>query len=189
MKRTNIFKSIGTFLIAGVFATSFAACDSAERKGSTYAGAEEIVEAEQTRINEPSIGYENGEYNIDQEYAYEDRELVRNRLQQDIDRADRSLEQIDSEMEREGNNMEAGTRQEWEETKQSLERERTRLNQRLEEVEQSTEENWERVRNDVNTTLRDWEREWEELRTKDVDVDVNVRDTEPTGTGTTNNNQ
>lgn len=170
----NFFKSAGTLLVAGVFATTFAACDSGER--STYEGAEEVVEAEETQINEPTIGYENGEYNIDQEYAYEDRELVRNRLRQDIDRADRSLERIETDMERSGENVEATTRQEWEESKQKIERERERLNQRLQEVEQSTEENWEKVRNDVNTTLRDWEREWEQLENKDVDVDVNVRD-------------
>lgn len=192
MKRTNFFKSAGSLLMAGVFATTFAACDSAERKGSTYEGAEEVVETEQTEINEPTVGYENGEYttgteacadyNMDQEYAYEDRELVRNRIQQDIDRADRRLEEIDTEMETTGTNAEANTRQEWEESKQKIQRERDRLNQRLQEVESSTEENWERVRNDVNSTLKDWEREWEGLRNKDVDVDVNVRDENGGGT-------
>jgi hypothetical protein len=178
MKRNNIFKSAGTLLVAGLFATTFAACDgdTNSQNGSTYEGAEEVVEAEETRINQPTVEYENGDYNVDQEYAYEDRELVRNRIRQDIDRADRSLEQINSDMERNGENAEAQTRQEWEETKQKIQRERDRLSQRLEEVENSTEQNWERVRNDVNTTLRDWEREWENMRTKDVDVDVNVRD-------------
>ncbi|WP_224995998.1 hypothetical protein [Cesiribacter sp. SM1] len=178
MKRNNIFKSAGTLLVAGIFATTFAACDgdTNRQKGSTYEGAEEIVEAEETRINQPTVEYENGDYNIDQEYAYEDRELVRNRLRQDIDRADRSLEQIEADMERGGENVEAQTRQEWEESKQAIQRERDRLSQRLDEVENSTEQNWERVRNDVNTTLRDWEREWDNLRNKDVDVDVNVRD-------------
>lgn len=174
MKRNNFFKSAGSLLIAGVFATTFAACDSGER--STYEGAEEVVGTEQTEINEPTVGYENGEYNIDQEYAYEDRELVRNRLNEDIDRADRSLERIETDMQQGAQTADAETRQEWEETKRKIEQERERLNARLQDVENSTEENWEKVRNDVNSTLRDWEKEWEKLETKDVDVDVNVRD-------------
>ena len=175
MKRNNFFKSTGTFLMAGVFAFSFAACgDGSER--STYEGSEEIVEEEQTEMNDATVGYENGEYNIDQEYAYEDRELVRNRLREDIDRADRSLERIGTQMEQTGKNVTADTRREWEETERKLREERERLNMRLQEVENSTKENWEKVRNDVNTTLRDWEREWEKLENKDLDVDVNVRD-------------
>ncbi len=191
MKRHNFFKSAGTFLVAGVFATTFAACDSSSDR-STVDGAEEIVETEQTttndpsaNINEPTVGYENGEYNstgtsgtydVNQQYTYEDRELVRNRLREDIDRADRSLERMGNEAETAGENAAAETKQEREKARETLQRERDRLSQRLEEVENATEENWERVSNDVNSTLRDWEKEWEELRTKNIDIDVDVNE-------------
>lgn len=187
MKRTNFFKSAGSLFVAGMFAATLVACDSRSDR-STMDGAEREVETEQTEINEPTIGYEDGEYSntttgttydLDREYTYEDRELVRNRIQEDIDRADRSLERIDTKLETEGETIDEEARRDWEESKQELAQERDRLNQRLQEVENSTEDNWERVRNDVNTTLRDWEKEWEDLRSKDIDVDVDVQD-EPT---------
>lgn len=184
MKRTNFFKSAGSLFVAGMLAATFVACDSSSDR-STVDGAEEVVETE-TEINEPAVGFEDGEYNttttdydLDREYTYEDRELVKNRIQEDIDRADRSLESIDTKLETEAETIDEEARREWEESKQELAQERDRLNQRLQEVENSTEADWERVRNDVNTTLRDWEKEWEELRAKDIDVDVDVQE-EPT---------
>lgn len=182
MKRKNIFKSAGSLLVAGVFATTFAACGDSEQ--STYRGAEEPYETadrtDNTTLNEPTVGYQDGEYDLNRDYTYEDREMVSNRLRTDIDRADRSLEEMERDMEQRGENVDAETRREYETNRERLRTERQRLSQRLEEVENSTEENWERVRNDVNNTLRDWEREWDELRNKEVDVDVDVRDRDRT---------
>jgi hypothetical protein len=187
MKRTNIFKSAGTLLVAGVFATTFTACGDSEQ--STYRAEEQRYETayqtDNTSLNQPSISYQEGEYDVNQEYTYDDREVVSNRLRSDIDRADQSLEVMDRDLEQRGESIDATTRSEYEKNRESLRRERQRLNQRLMEVENSTEENWERVRNDVNNTLREWDREWEELRTRDTEFNT---DTPETGTPTRTEN-
>lgn len=183
MKMTNIFKN-GTLILAGALAFTFASCQGdTESNQSTVREAEERVE--NTEINEPTISYEEGEYqevegqemnqanyDYNQEYGYEERELVTDRVRTDLERAERSLESIDERMANETGNIDAEMRREWEETRMGLEQKRDELNQRLNELEQSSEQNWEQVRNEANQSLREFEREWDELKNKDIDVDI-----------------
>ena len=158
--------------MAGALTFSIASCDN--NRESNYTEAEDSYETtDNTKLNNPSVEY-TGEWDYDRYYAYTDRTMFEDRLRYDIDRADQSLERIDDRMEEMGDNIETSTRQQWQETKASLERERNQLNQRLQEVENATENSWQNVKNDVNSTFRDWDREWDKLKKTDIDVDVDV---------------
>lgn len=170
MKRNIFIKTFSTSFLATALAFSFAACgDSGER--STVQGAEEIIEEEEENLNNPSVVYEDGEYgvvtdnvnyNIDQEYVYEERTIVSDRLREDIDRIDSTLERINLEREELGAEADPQRIEEWQLFEVMLERNRTMLNQTLMKVENSSEENWNEIRRDVNTSLRSWEKEWEQ---------------------------
>ena len=184
MKMINIFKN-SSLLIAGALVLSFTSCrQDTESNQSTVRELEDNVENTEN-VNEPSLGYEEGEYeevqgqelgergyDYEREYGYEDREVVLDRVRNDLDRANRSLENVNQRMQNETENIDEEMRREWETTRQDLERRRDDLNQRLSELERSTEQNWEQVRNEANQSLREFEKEWDELRNKDIDVEV-----------------
>lgn len=182
MKMNNIFKN-GSLVLAGALAFTFASCgaDNNNDNQSTVREVEERVE--DSELNEPSITYEEGEYqttedtdlvnyDYDREYAYEDREVVMDRVRNDLERTERSLETMGEKMENEAQQLDQETRQEWEESRQNLEERRQDLNTRLEELETATEQNWEQVRNEANQSLQEFEKEWEELKNKDIDIEV-----------------
>lgn len=180
----NIFKS-GSLILAGALALTFTSCrEDTESNQSTVREAENRVE-NLDEVNEPSIAYENGEYeevqnqelgeagyDYEREYSYDDREVVLDRVRNDLERADRSLENLTNRMQNDTENIDEQMRKEWEESRVELERRRNDLNQRLSELERSTEQNWEKVRNEANQSLREFEKEWDELRNKDIDVEV-----------------
>jgi hypothetical protein len=181
MKRPNFFKSLGAIALAGAFTFSIASCDNQREASDTELedvyGEDPYETPENTDLNNDNVSYrDGGEWDYDREYAYTDRTMYEDRLRYDIDRADQSLERLDTRMEEMGDNIEAETRREWEETKTTLQRERDQLNMRLQEVENATENTWQDVRNNVNETFRNWDREWDELRNSDLDVDVDVND-------------
>jgi hypothetical protein len=187
MKLINFFNRNRILLAAGLVAFTFASCD--ERKGSTYEGAENVEETaddswnntnqtqgeytEEGDLETTPVSDVEVEYDYETEYTWEDRPIVESKLRSEIDRVDRSLERMGEDMEAGAESGVAKTEQEWQESKQALERERERLNTNLQEVENATEENWDQVRNDVNTSLQEFEQEWEKLDDWDVDVDVN----------------
>lgn len=175
MKRPNFFKSIGTAFLAGTLLFSIYSCDANNQ--STAEEAEDVYEtAETTEVNDVEVANED-EWDYDREYTYADRTMVGDRIRNEINEAERSLEQIDARMEQMGNDIEAETRQEWEETKASVEAERQALNARLQEVEAATEDSWNNVRTEVNNTFKKWDAEWDKLRNRDLDVDVDVNTT------------
>lgn len=178
----NIFKN-GSFFLAGALAFTFASCggDNTNDNQSIVREAEERIEDDE--LNEPSITYEEGEYqttedtelvnyDFDREYAYEDREMVMDRVRDDLERTERSLERLDEKLAADAEQLEQATEEEWMETRRNLEERRQDLSMRMEELETATEQNWEQVRNEVHESLQEFEREWEELENMDIDVEV-----------------
>jgi hypothetical protein len=183
MKKNNIFKN-GSLFLAGALAFTFASCQGdTDSNQSTVREAENRVE--NSELNDEGLIYEEGEYaevqgeelgennyDYNQEYAYEERDVVVDRVRNDLDRAERSLEGIDQRIQGETEQVDEQMRREWEESRVELEQRRDDLNMRLNELEQSTEQNWEQVRNEANQSLRDFEKEWDELKNKDINVEV-----------------
>lgn len=206
MKMTNIFSQKGSFLIAGALAFTFASCDTDTRSEQSIKNEAESRYEDgrnvEPGINEPSVTYDQGEYQTTNEqqaangerqedfsyYDYENREQLIERVRNDLDRAQQSLEQLNQRIESGAAETDTQTRQTWEEGRRDIEEKRTELDQQLQEAEKTTEENWEQVRNDISETLSELEQEWEELRKKDVkleginDKDPNVDPTTEMGT-------
>lgn len=170
----NIFKTNGLFLLAGAMAFTFAGCDSATRDTSE-AIEQEGAGPDVAETVEPTGSYTDEEYlnnyDYERDYSYEERDVVIDRVRNDLDRANQSLEEIGQRMEQEGETLSEEARQEWEETRRSLEERRTQLDQDLQELEQATEDNWENVRNDVNESLIGFEQQWEELNNREFGIE------------------
>lgn len=185
MKMRNIFGKNGSLLLAGALAFTFASCDTDTRsEQSVKDEAESRYEDGRTAdegVNDPSIRYDQGEYNTNtdtdnvaaerqedvSQYNYQDREQLIQRVRNDLDRAQQSMAQLNEQF-AEGK---AEQKQNWEESRRDLEERQTQLNQRLEEAERSTEENWEQVRNDISESLDELEQEWEKLKEKDIKLE------------------
>lgn len=187
MRMNNIFGKTGSLLLAGALAFSFVSCDTDTRSNqSTVREAENQyeTETENADLNNPSVAYEDGEYltedsyDYNREYAYEERDVVIDRVKNDLTRAEQSLNELGARMEKDGEQASEEMRKEWDETRQKLEQKRQELNTDLENLEKSNEENWENVRNDANESLRGFEQEWEKLKATDVDVNVNTPEEE-----------
>lgn len=181
----NIFGKNGSLLLAGALAFTFASCDTDTRsEQSVKDEAESRYEDGRTAdegVNDPSIRYDQGEYNTNtdtdnvaaerqedvSQYNYQDREQLIQRVRNDLDRAQQSMAQLNEQF-AEGK---AEQKQNWEESRRDLEERQTQLNQRLEEAERSTEENWEQVRNDISESLDELEQEWEKLKEKDIKLE------------------
>lgn len=181
----NIFGKNGSLLLAGALAFTFASCDTDTRsEQSVKDEAESRYEDGRTAdegVNDPSISYDQGEYNTNtdtdniaaerqeevNQYNYQDREQLIERVRNDLDRAQQSMAQLNEQF-AEGK---AEQKQNWEESRRDLEERQTQLNQRLEEAERSTEENWEQVRNDISESLDELEQEWEKLKEKDINLE------------------
>lgn len=190
-----IFKS-GSFFLAGALAFTFASCGEGGKDNSNQSivrETEERVENEEV-LNEPTISYGEGEYqgtetertnvtnyDYDREYTYDDRDMVMDRVRNDLDRTERGLETIGKRLEEDAQQLDQEMRQEWEETRQNLEDRRQELNTRLEELETANEQNWEQVRNEANKSLQEFEREWEELKNKDINLEVEDETSSPYG--------
>lgn len=166
--------------MAGALAFTFTSCETDTRSNqSTVRETENIVE-EDSDINDPSVTYQEGEYantgedtyDYDREYAYEERDVVIDRVRNDLDRADKSLDELGTRMQQESEQGSEDMRREWQEARTNLEQTRQELNEDLENLEKSTEDNWENVRQDANESLRGFEQEWEKLKGTDVDVEV-----------------
>lgn len=184
----SIFGRTGSLLLAGAMAFSFASCDTDTRSNqSTVREAENQYETETAEedLIDPSIAYEEqdeaGEYDYNREYAYEERDVVIDRVRNDLDRAERSLDELGTRMQQESEQASEDMRREWEEARASLEQTRQELNEDLENLERSTEENWTKVRNDANESLRGFEQEWEKLKNTDVDLEVETPEEAPAG--------
>lgn len=191
MKMNNIFGKNGSLLMAGALAFTFASCDTDTRseqsvKNETESRYEDGRTADDG-INEPSITYDQGEYNtttgdnmqmsdnrMQQEdfdqYSYQDREQLIERVRNDLDRAQQSMEQLSQQLEEGAAETDQQARQTWEESRRGLEERQTELNQRLEEAERSTEENWEQVKNNISESLDELEQEWDKLKEKDINI-------------------
>lgn len=190
MKMNNIFGKNGSLLMAGALAFTFASCDTDTRseqsvKNETESRYEDGRTADDG-VNDPSITYDQGEYNttddnmqmsdnrMEQEdfnqYSYEDRDQLIERVRNDLDRAKQSMEELSQRFENETAEATEETKQTWEESRRGLEERQTELNQRLSEAESSTEENWEQVKNNISESLDELEQEWDKLKEKDINI-------------------
>jgi DNA repair exonuclease SbcCD ATPase subunit len=196
MKMTNIFNKRGSLLMAGALAFTFASCDTDTRSEQSIKNEAESRYEDgrnvEPGINEPSVTYDQGEYQTTDEqqvadrqgqedfsyYDYDNREQLIERVRNDLDRAQQSLEQLNQRIESESAEADTQTRQTWEEGRREIEEKRTELDQQLQEAEKTSEENWEQVRNDISETINELEQEWEELRKKDVKLE-GINDQDP----------
>ena len=179
MKMNNLFSKTGSLLLAGALAFTFSSCDTDTRSNqSIVREAENQYETEtneQIDVNDPDtdVAYDGmrdeGVYEYNNEYSYEERDVVIDRVRNDLDRTERSLEQLGQRLEQEGAQLSEDARREWDETRKKLELKRDELNQDLENLERSTEDEWENVRNDANETLLGLKQEWEELRNRGIE--------------------
>lgn len=177
--------------MAGALAFTFASCDTDTRseqsvKNETESRYEDGRTADEG-VNDPSISYDQGEYNtttgdnmqmsdnrMQQEdfdqYSYDNREQLIERVRNDLDRAQQSMEQLNQQFEEGAAETDQQARQTWEESRRGLEEKQTELNQRLGEAERSTEENWEQVKNNISESLDELEQEWDKLKEKDINI-------------------
>lgn len=178
MKMTNIFGKNGSLLVAGALAFTFASCDTDTRSNqSTQREAENMYETETNEgadINDPSISYEDGEYqnttanaednyDYDREYSFEERDVVVERVRNDIQRAEQSLQELEQQMNQTANETNADIKDDLEEIREDLQETREELNEKLQELESSTQENWNEVRTETNESLRNFERDRENM--------------------------
>ena len=196
---TNIFGKNGSLLVAGALAFAFASCDTDTRSNqSTVRETENMYETETNEVvdaNDPARTYEGVEvdnYDYDREYSYEERDVVVDRVRNDLRRTEKSLKQVEEKMKNKSAEAKQDAKENWEEVKADLEKNRQELNTKLEDLESSTQENWEKVRNETNESLREFERDWDELKNRGIEGINNtmedseyVRGTAP-GTGTRN---
>ena len=174
MKMNNLFDKTGSLLLAGALAFTFSSCDTDSRSNqSIVREAENQYETEtneQIDVNDPDtdIAYEEGMdegiYDFNNEYSYEERDVVIDRVRDDLERTEESLELLGQRVEQEGAELTEEARAEWDETRQKLELRREELNQDLENLENASQDDWENVRNEANETLLGLQQEWEELR-------------------------
>lgn len=192
MKMNNIFGKNGSLLVAGALAFTFASCDTDTRseqsiKNETESRYEDGRTADEG-VNDPSISYDQGEYNttpggdnvqmsdrrMEQEdfdqYSYQDREQLIERVRNDLNRAQQSMEQLNQRFEEGAAETDQQARQTWEESRTSLQERQTELNQWLDEAEASTEDNWEQVKNNISESLDELESEWDKLKEKDINI-------------------
>lgn len=187
MKMPNIFNKNGSLIIAGALAFTFASCDTDTRsnqsvKNETESRYEDGRTADEG-VNDPSISYDQGEYNTTDEnmqmsnnrmndedinqYSYQERDQLIERVRNDLNQAQQSMEQLNQQY---GENADEQTRQTWEESRRSLEERQNQASQKLEEAERSTEENWEQVKNGISESLNELEEEWDKLKEKDINI-------------------
>ena len=200
MKMNNIFGKNGSLLVAGALAFAFASCDTDTRSNqSTVRETEDMYDTETNEVvdvNDPSLNYEEGEYvdnyDYDREYSYEERDVVVDRVRNDLRRTEEGLKQVGEKMETKTEQAQQSSQEEWEKVKADLEENRQELNTKLKDLESSTKENWEKVRNETNESLREFERDWDELKNRGIEGFNNtmedsedVRGVAP-GTGTRN---
>ena len=191
MKLKNIFGKNGSLLMGAALAFSFASCNT-DTPSNQSVQREVEEEYDDSDVNEPEVAYENGEYeteelsaegealetgieepgyNYDDPYGYEEREVVVNKVEEEINRADRTIEELERKLENEGTEANAEVKQEWENTKVKLEEKRNELNNQLNELQSATKEEWEQVRIKTNQTLEELGSEWDEL-SQDLEIDT-----------------
>lgn len=191
MKMNNIFGKNGSLLIAGALAFTFASCDTDTRseqsvKNETESRYEDGRTADDG-VNDPSITYDQGEYNTTDDnmqmsdnrmgqedinqYSYQDRDQLIERVRNDLNRAQQSMEQLSQQLEEGAAETDQQASESWEESRRGLEERQTELNQRLTEAESSTEENWEQVKNNISESLNELEQEWDKLKEKNINID------------------
>lgn len=188
MKMNNIFGKNGSLLMAGALAFTFASCDTDTRSNQSIKNETESryedSRIEDDNINDPSITYEEGDYitnddnmqmsdnRMEQEdfdqYSYQDRDQLIERVRNDLNRAQQSMEQLNQQFKEGATETEQQVRETWEESRRDLEEKQTELDQRLGEAESATEENWEQVKNNINESLDELESEWDKLKEKDI---------------------
>ncbi len=180
MKMTNIFGKNGSLLIAGALAFTFASCDTDTRSNqSTQREAENMYETETNEganINDPSVTYQEGEYqtteadnyDYNREYSYEERDVVVERVKNDLERAEQSLKQLEQRASDENGDIKGDLA----DIREDIQKNREELSNKLEELETSTQDNWENVRNETNESLRGFERDWDELRNRGINNEV-----------------
>lgn len=209
MKMNNLFNKTGSLLLAGALAFTFSSCDTDTRSNqSTVREAENQYETETDQgadINDPSITYDQGEYqtttegdnyDYDQTYSYEQRDLVIDRVRNDLQSAEESLQQLEQQLSTQTQGTGEEVQADLEEIREDLQETREKLNEKLEKLETSTEETWDEVRNETNESLREFDNERENLRnrfgpgesgannTKDMDSPGNVGTATDGGTET-----
>lgn len=188
MKMNNIFGKNGSLLMAGALAFTFASCDTDTRSNQSIKNETESryedSRIEDDNINDPSITYEEGDYitnddnmqmsdnRMEQEdfdqYSYQDRDQLIERVRNDLNRAQQSMEQLNQQFKEGATETEQQVRETWEESRRDLEEKQTELDQRLGEAESATEENWEQVKNNINESLDELESEWDKLKENDI---------------------
>ncbi|WP_017731554.1 sll1863 family stress response protein [Nafulsella turpanensis] len=196
MKLKNIFGKNGALLLGAAMTFAFTSCNT-DVKSNQSIQREVEEEYDDSDINEPEVTYENGEYvdeeenvervsageepvttglgepgyNYDDPYGYEEREVVVNKVEEELNRANRTINELERKIEEEGDVVNAELKQEWEKAKVELEEKRTELNDQLEELETATEDEWEQVRIKTNQTLEELGAEWDEL-SQDLEIDT-----------------
>lgn len=188
MKMTDIINKISTLCLAGALAFTLASCDTDTRsEQSIVREAENEYETETNtgvEINEPTIGYEDGEYledgepeglyNYNEPYTYEERDLVIQKVRNDLQRADQSLEQLEEKIKTDGGQE---AQEDLETMQQKLEESREKLSNQLGELETATEEEWERVRTQTDESLQEIERELKVMKETGVNYDEDIDNT------------
>ena len=191
MKLNNIFGINRSLLLGAALAFTFASCNT-DTKSNQSVVREVEEEYDDSDVNEPDVAYENGEYeteevsaegealetgleepgyNYDDPYGYEEREVVVNKVEEELNRADRTINELERKLETEGTEASAGARQEWEKAKVELEEKRNELNNQLEELQSATKGEWDQVRIKTNQTLEELGSEWDEL-SQDLELDT-----------------
>ena len=175
----NLFNKTGSLLIAGALAFTFSSCDTDTRSNqSIVREAENQYETETDQgadINDPSITYEEGEYqnttegeiyDYDQPYSYEQRDLVIDRVRNEIKSAEESLQQLEEQLSTQTQETGEEVQADLEELRDDLQESREKLNEKLEKLETSTEETWDEVRIETNENLREFDQERENFRNR-----------------------